>query len=123
MDAQAQRRARQKVIRADLAEAYTEEEACPPEWVDLLSRIRERSRTIQAAISAQTTAFATDPDIKRALLARDRTTQRLRAEIEQLNTLIRRLNVIAPHARFTRAALDPDELLRPFYRTPRTPSV
>jgi hypothetical protein len=34
--------------------------------------------------------------------------------------MIRRLNLIAPHARFTRAALDPEAELRPLFRTPRS---
>ena len=121
MDVGAARRARQKAIRDDLRQAYSEEEACPPEWLDLLGDIREQSRSLQEDISLETRLFITEPDIREALARRDRVASRLLDRIISVNHKIRRLNMIAPHARFTRAALDTDEILRPLYRSPRQP--
>ncbi|MGH2760020.1 MAG: hypothetical protein ACRDKJ_10725, partial [Actinomycetota bacterium] len=59
------------------------------------------------------------PDIKRALERRSRTADDLRRRVRELNGKVRRLNMLAPQARFTRAPLDADELLRPLYRSSR----
>lgn len=120
MDTDAARRARRQAIKQDLAEAYTDEEACPPEWVDLLARATAEKQAIGDAIAAVTSAFVNEPDIRRALEARERFTERTRERIATLNAQIRRLNVLAPHGRFTRAGLDPDEALRPLYRAKRS---
>lgn len=119
MDTHARRRARQKAIKANLAEAYTDEEASPPEWVDLLDRVREGSRRIKDEIAEETARFVDEPDIKIALLRRDRVAKRIRDEIDVLNKAISRLNLIAPNARFTRPALHSAELLRPLYHSTR----
>lgn len=119
MDPQAARRARQKTIKEDLSEAYTDEEASPPEWVDLMSQIRAASAELADAIAAETKRFIEDPDIRSALERRERAAASIREKIEAVNVRIHRLNMIAPRARFTRAALDPDELLRPLYRSQR----
>jgi hypothetical protein len=119
MDAHARRRARQKAIKADLAQAYSDEEASPPEWADLLDRVREGSRRIKDEIAEETARFVGEPDIKIALLRRDRVAKRIRDEIGVLNKAISRLNLIAPNARFTRPALRSAELLRPLYRSTR----
>jgi hypothetical protein len=119
MDTQAARRARQQAIKQDLANAYTDEEACPPEWVDLLDQTREASRSITDEVIAETSRFASDPDIRTALARRDRFAARTRERIEKVNAQVRRLNLIAPNARFTRGTLDADEILRPLYRTQR----
>jgi hypothetical protein len=39
--------------------------------------------------------------------------------VSQVNGKIKRLNMLAPQARFTRSPLDPDDLLRPLYRSSR----
>lgn len=120
MDVHAARRARRKAIKADLTQAYTDEEAAPPEWVDLLNEVREESAEVRREIAAETRRFVEDPDIRDALARRDRVSSLMRERIDRINRTVRRLNVIAPHARFTRAALDPDQLLRPLYRSART---
>jgi hypothetical protein len=119
MDAQAARSARRKAIQQDLAKAYTDEEASPPEWVDLLSRTREATREIDAEIASATNAFVSEPDIRRALAHRERFAARTRERIETVNAQIRRLNLIAPNARFTRGTIDADEVLRPLFRSER----
>jgi hypothetical protein len=119
MDVAAARRARQKTIKANLSEAYTDEEACPPEWLDLLSSVRAQAAAVQADISGETRRFIEEPDIRTALVRRERVSVQLRDRIAAINQKIRRLNLIAPHARFTRAALDVEEVLRPLYRSRR----
>ena len=119
MDAQAARRARQKTIQADLAHAYTDEEASPPEWVDLLDRTREASQSIRESVQYEAARFVSEPDIRRALAQRERIDAHVRDQITKLNEQIRRLNLIAPNSRFQRAPLDADEILRPLFRAER----
>ena len=119
MDLRAARRARQQAIKADLTSVYSDEEACPPEWLDLLTQVREESVVLQDEISRETRRFVDEPDIKGALERRTRVATQLRERIALLNEKVRRLNLIAPHARFTRAALNADEILRPLYRSAR----
>ena len=119
MDAQAARRARQKTIQADLAQAYADEEACPPEWVDLLDRVRERTGAIRETVQYEAARFVTEPDIRRALSQRERVDSRLREQIAKVNEETRRLNLIAPNWRFQRATLDPEEILKPLFRAER----
>ena len=119
MNTEAARRARQKAIKADLAQAYSDDEACPPEWVDLLTEVRERSTALRADIVAETRRFVADPDIRAALERRSRVADEVRTRVAAVNEKVRRLNLIAPHPRFTRAALDADELLRPLFRSGR----
>ncbi len=119
MDLRAARRVRQRAIKADLTSVYSDEEACPPEWLDLLTQVREESVILQDEISRETRRFIEEPDIRVALDRRTRVAARLRERIGLLNEKVRRLNLIAPHARFTRAALDADEILRPLYRSAR----
>jgi hypothetical protein len=119
MDLRAARRVRQQALKADLTGVYSDEEACPPEWLDLLTQVREQSGTIQEEISRETRRFIEEPDIRGALERRTRVTSQLGERIRKLNEKIRRLNLIAPHPRFTRAALDADEILRPLYRSAR----
>ena len=123
MDAQAARQARRKAIQQDLANAYTDEEASPPEWVDLQSRARIESREIEDDIAAEIARFIGEPDIRVALARRERLATKTRERIDKLNHLIRRLNLIAPNARFGRATLDADEVLRPLYRAERVKPV
>lgn len=120
MDTHAARRARRKEIQADLAKAYTDEEACPPEWVELLERTQTEGAAVKQEIRSAAEAFVHEPDIKVALAQRERSAERLRGRIERLNGLIRRLNLIAPNGRFTRGTFDGDELLRPLYRSERS---
>lgn len=120
MDTQAARSARRKAIQEDLAKAYTDEEASPPEWVDLQSRARAEARAIADEVAAESARFADEPDIRVALVRRDRFATRTRERIERVNNQIRRLNLIAPNSRFMRAMLDADEVLRPLYRIERT---
>jgi hypothetical protein len=123
MDTHAARRARQREIKHDLAEAYTDDEASPPEWVDLLDRAREASRSIRDEVAAETSRFVDEPDIKTALARRERFAAKTRDRIEKVNVQIRRLNLLAPNSRFTRGTLDAEELLRPLYRTERRKST
>ncbi len=120
MDTDAARRARQKTFKADLAEAYTDEEACPPEWVDLLDGTTKEKALIRAEIDDETSRFASEPDIKRALERRARFEQKIRERIIELNRNVTRLNLIAPNSRFTRGTLVADEVLKPLFRTTRT---
>jgi hypothetical protein len=122
MDTDAARRARRKAIKADLAQAYTDEEAAPPEWVDLISRIRAARAAIVAEAARATEAFVTQTDIRAALRGRERSAERLRTESARINQLIARLNLIAPHERFTRAHVDIDALLRPLFHSQRRPA-
>ena len=119
MDLAAARRARQQALKADLTQAYSDEEASPPEWLDLFTRVRDERAAVMQEIDRETERFVDDVDIRTALARRDRAAQTLRERIAALNRMIRRLNLIAPHARFTRAALDPDEALRPLFRSQR----
>jgi hypothetical protein len=120
MDTGAARRARRRAIKRDLTEAYTDEEASPPEWVDLLAQVRDGTAELRELISKETDRFVADPDIRTALTRRDRVASDVRARVVDINRKVARLNLIAPHARFTRAALDADQLLRPLYRSKRT---
>ncbi|MEX0873643.1 MAG: hypothetical protein WD646_11260 [Actinomycetota bacterium] len=122
MDTDAQRRARQRAIRADLSQAYTDEEASPPEWVDLLSRVRADTTELTETVAHQVKSFVAEPDIRAALARRETAAKRIRSETEKLNRTIARLNLIAPHPRFTRAAVDIDELLQPLFRSERRPN-
>jgi hypothetical protein len=121
MDTDAARRARQKAIKMDLAEVYDDEEASPPEWVDLLDRVGEEKRKIAVVIADETSRFIEERDIRRALAGRDRATKAIRERIVELNRDVNRLNLIAPNSRFTRATLDADEVLRPLFRSERNP--
>jgi hypothetical protein len=119
VDPAAARRARQKAIKWDLTQAYDDEEAVAPEWVDLGSRVRDTSAEIIRAIEEATEAFSAEPDIRKALERRKRFAKRTRERIEELNTLVARLNLLAPDARFTRPSLDPEEVLKPLFRVSR----
>lgn len=119
MDTHAARRARRNAFKADLADAYTDEEATPPEWLDLFSDVREASARLRSRIADETRRFVEDADIRNALARRARTADHVRRRAREINTLIKRLNLLAPHARFTRPALHADELLRPLYRSSR----
>lgn len=122
MDTDAARRARRKSIKADLSQAYTDEEAAPPEWVDLLGRVREATVAIVAEAARATDAFVTETDIRAALREREKSAERLRDQSARVNQLIARLNLIAPHERFTRGHIDVDALLRPLFHTQRRPA-
>jgi hypothetical protein len=121
MDIEAQRKARRAAIKADLRHAYHDDEASPPEWVDLLERARSGAKAVRDKAAAETQAFVSEPDIKKALARRERMSAKLRQEIENLNKTIRRLNLVAPNARFTRGELDADEILQPLFRSNRNP--
>lgn len=115
------RRARGKKIQADLAKAYEDDEASPPEWVDLLASVKDATAALEALVAEETERFVSDPDVRRALERRSRVDASVRGRVEEVNAKVRRLNLIAPHARFTRPALDPEVLLRPLYRSSRQP--
>ena len=119
MSTSSARRARQKSLQSDLTRAYSEEEAVPPEWLDLLDTIRDETKALRADVDDETHRFVSEPDIRGALARRERFEASARSRADALNRMISRLNLIAPHARFTRAALNTDELLRPLFRTPR----
>jgi hypothetical protein len=123
MDTHAARKARRDSFKPNLAEAYTDEEATPPEWVDLATAITEESQKIRARITEETDAFVDEPDIRRAIARRERTADVLRKRIAGVNRMVGRLNLIAPHQRFTKAPLDADALLRPLFRTARRTAV
>jgi len=120
MDAYAARQARRKALKADLAEAYDDEEATPPEWLDLASAVTEHSQAIRSRIAVETDAFVREPDIRRAIARRERAASDLRDQIRAVNRMVSRLNLIAPLPRFSRTIMDPDEALRPLFRTART---
>jgi hypothetical protein len=122
MDPDAARRARRKAITADLLQAYEDEEASPPEWLDLMVDIDARIPELRAEAASAVERFRTEPDVRVALRRRERDEQRLRESVTELNTRVRRLNLIAPHDRFHRAGLDAEGLIRPLYRTPRAVS-
>jgi len=115
----AARRARQRAFKADLTRAYSDEEASPPEWLDLLNTVRDDTKALRADIEQETKTFVAEQDIRAALSRRERFEAAVRERTATLNRTISRLNLIAPHSRFTRAALNADELLRPLFRTPR----
>lgn len=119
MDPQAARRARRKKIKWDLLEAVDDEEACPPEWVDLGAEIRRETDELKALVEREADRFAEEPDIRRALDGRERAAGRIREEAARTNRKIRRLNLLAPLPRFQRPTLDAERLLRPLYRTRR----
>ncbi len=119
MNANSARRARQKALQTDLTRAYSDDEAVPPEWVDLLNTVRDETKALRADVERETHRFVNDPDIKGALERRSRFEASARKRTAAVNRMTSRLNLIAPHARFTRAALAVDELLRPLFRSPR----
>jgi hypothetical protein len=119
VNSNAARRARQKAITPDLTQAYTDEEAAPPEWLDLLTHVRDETNALRADVQHETERFASEPDIRAALARRERIAASLRQRAGALNKTVSRLNLIAPHSRFTRAPLDVEQLLRSLYRTPR----
>lgn len=114
------RRARQRKIQADLARAYADEEATPPEWIDLLAQVKDATTSIETLLATETERFVSEPDVRRALDRRSRIDANVRERIADINAKIRRLNLIAPRARFTRPALDADALLRPLYTSERS---
>jgi hypothetical protein len=120
MDTDAARRARRKAIVADLRQAITDEEAVPPEWVDLYNDTRGAGAEFRTAIERETERFVNEPDIRRALGRREKVSAKLREQIDAVNGKIRRLNLIVPDARWTRPVLDTEALLRPLFRTRRT---
>lgn len=119
MDTHAARKARRQTYKANLADAYTDEEATPPEWVDLATAVTDESKTIPSKIAVEVDAFVSEPDIRRAIARRERAATALREQIAGVNRMVGRLNLVAPHQRFTKAPLDADELLRPLFRTAR----
>ena len=121
-DTDAARRARRKAIKEDLAEVYSDDEAHPPEWVDLISEIREGAERIPIDVARETDRFVNEPDIRVALDRRERFSAKVREEIAKHNQKVRRLNLIAPNPRFTRGTIDADVTLRPLYRATRNVS-
>lgn len=102
-----------------LDQVYTDEEACPPEWAELMLRIDETTQNLREAISQATRRFVHEPDVRIALQNRERADKELRARGEAVNHAVARLNLISPLPRFQRNCLDIDELLKPLYRTRR----
>jgi hypothetical protein len=121
MDNRAARKARQRAIKTDLTQAYTDEEASPPEWLDIISELEDATRELTDILRVETELFVTDPDVRAALSRRERTAAKIRGRVDELNARIRRLNLIAPHARFTRPMLDAERLLLPLFRSARRP--
>lgn len=119
MDPAAARRARRRKIKVDLLDAFDDEEACPPEWVDLLAEVRAETEDLRDLVRRETDRFAREPDIRRALDRRGHVASAVRERASEINARIRRLNLLAPLARFQRATLDLEALLRPLYRTRR----
>ena len=119
MDTDAARRARQKKLKVDLLEAFDDEEASPPEWVDLILEIEERVTRLRDRVPVEVERFAGDPDIRSALAGRERADGEIRREAHAINEKVKRLNFIAPHDRFHRAPLEADALVRPLYRARR----
>jgi len=119
MDTNAARRARRKAVQQDLRKAVTDEEAVPAEWVDLHDATGDEAAHIKRDIAIETERFVNEPDIRKALARRDRAAKALHERIGATNTKIRRLNLIAPDARFTKGTLDAESLLRPLFRSTR----
>lgn len=119
MDSDAARRARRKAIKEDLAEVYDDDEASPPEWVDLLSRTRAERSDLSALIERAAEDFSREPDIRRALALRENVSEAVRTRAEELNRKIARLNLLVPHPRFSRPAFDVEEAIRALYRIRR----
>jgi hypothetical protein len=121
MDPEAARRARRRQIKADLTQATTDDEASPPEWVDLLMQISEGIASVNDLVEAAVARFVDEEDIRRALKARDRDAERLRACVREVNRKVQRLNLVAPLARFHRRELDAEAVLKPLLRARRHP--
>jgi hypothetical protein len=119
VNSEAARRARRKAIAEDLRQAYTDEEASPPEWLDLFNSSRDAAAAIKTDIEAETARFVDEPDIRRALARRDRVAASVTERVNAVNAKIRRMNLLAPDPRFTRATIDADALLRPLFRSTR----
>jgi hypothetical protein len=62
----AARRARQKAFKSDLTRAYSDEEASPPEWLDLLNSIRGDTKALRIDIDGETKRFVAESDIRAA---------------------------------------------------------
>lgn len=118
-DTDAARRARQKQIKADLLEAFDDDEASPPEFVDLAIEIDERITRLRNHVPGAVERFVGDPDIRSALRGRELAEAAIRREARAINEKVKRLNFIAPHDRFQRAPVDADALVRPLYRARR----
>jgi hypothetical protein len=119
MNPDAARRARRKAIAEDLRRALTDEEASPPEWLDLFGDTRDAIAEIRSDLEAETARFVDEPDIRRALARRDRIAANVTERVNAVNIKIRRMNLLAPDSRFTRVTIDADALLRPLYRSTR----
>lgn len=107
------------MLKHDLTEAYTDEEACPPEWVDILTHVRAFTSSLRDAVADEVKRFVREPDIRRALSRRERFSTETRKRVEEMNVRIRRLNLIAPNPRFNRSTIDASAELAPLYRVPR----
>jgi hypothetical protein len=119
MDTEAARRARRQRIKWDLLQAFSDEEACPPDWLDTLVEVDAELGSVRERVTRETERFVTDPDIKRALRRRERVSGELQDHAKRVNTKIRRLNLIVPLPRFQRTPLDPEELVRPLFQARR----
>lgn len=122
MDTDAARRARQKAIKRDLLDVYDDEEASPPEWLDLMMEIDRGVAALRGELDSEVARFASEPDVRVALQRRERVEGQVRTRVAELNVKARRLNVIAPLTRFHRPVLDAGDLLRPLFRTARRTS-
>lgn len=119
MDVEAARRARRKKLKDDLLEAFDDDEASPPEFVDLAIEIDGRIARLRERVPEAVEQFVADPDIRTALRGRERAEADIRREAHAINEKVKRLNFIAPHDRFQRAPLDADTLVRPLYKARR----
>lgn len=105
--------------QTDLDRATTDDEACPPEWADILTKVNSEIALIKADIKAEITRYVDEPDVRLALRRRDQITQSIKSRIDKINSSIRRLNLIAPVARIQRSPIDGEDLLKQLYRTRR----
>ena len=123
MDVEASRRARRKKIARDLRHAMTDEEACPPEWVDLQIRIERKTAGLLDLIDAETRRFVSEHDIRAALRRREGVRASVAGIVDEINAAVRRLNLLAPLPRFQRKELDAVKVVRPLYRARRSPDA
>lgn len=93
-----------------------------PDWVVLGGEVRAMIEGLRADVERAAARFREFDDVRQAIAHRDREVRRLRDHIAEINKLISQLNLIAPHVRFRRGALDADAevalIERSYFRNP-----
>ena len=88
-----------------------------PEWVVLHGEVRTLIDTLRSDIAAAVERFRSFGDVRAAIAYRERAVPRFRARVTEINKAIAHLNLVVPHMRFQRHALDIEEEVGPLARS------